>query len=164
MNGIWPFSDSADHEAVGYGRSMITCFKSRETIDMNRNTVQITMGLLMLGAMLLSGCRAIPVQPEGTLSVPELLQNSDVGTESSVFGQVKELGELRCPCFALVFEGESIYVWYDLMIEEDETQRPSVSIDGIANGDWVVVTGELRSTGSAASDNVFWAASIEVIE
>ncbi|MGD8555308.1 MAG: hypothetical protein PVJ32_07715 [Anaerolineales bacterium] len=139
-------------------------FEDKEAIDMGKRAIQVTAAIMILGAMLLSGCSPHPQQPEGSLSVPELLSAPVFDAEVSVFGQVKELGELRCPCFTLVFKSERIYVWYDLMIEEDETQRPSVSMEGITNGDWVVVSGELRSTGSAASDIVFWAASIEVIE
>jgi hypothetical protein len=83
------------------------------------------------------------------------------GMEVSVFGQVKELGQLRCPCFALESDGDRLYVWYDAMIDDNESLWSPVDISGIANSDWVVVTGELRESDD--SSGTFWAAGIEVI-
>lgn len=94
--------------------------------------------------------------PEGVLYVSELLANPIYGEQVKVYGKVDALGELLCPCFFLQSGGQSIDVWYDLM-DENEIQRPDVSVEGIDNGDWVVVTGELRDGGS------FWASSIEKI-
>jgi inhibitor of cysteine peptidase len=38
---------------------------------------------------------------------------------------------------------------------------PPVSVEGIENGDWVVITGELKQAGQHTSLNDFWATSIE---
>jgi len=50
------------------------------------------------------------------------------------------------------------------MVEDDGTERPSVSVEGIENGDSVVVTGELKTEGQHTSLNDFWASDIERTE
>ena len=80
--------------------------------------------------------------------------------EVKVYGQVSLLGELFCPCFELSSDGETLNVWYDLMVAGDGTVRPAVSVDGIDNGDWVVVTGELQRPETAAAVQQFWASEI----
>lgn len=101
---------------------------------------------------------------EGALSVSELLEDPIYDTEVRVYGKVSLLGELFCPCFELTSKGEKVMVWYHLMIEDDGTERSSVNVDGINNGDWVIVTGELKSKGSHRSLNDFWASHIEKID
>jgi hypothetical protein len=102
------------------------------------------------------------VVPESkTLSVSELLENPIYDTEIRVYGQVSLLGEFSCPCFELISDGKKVLVSYGLMIEDDGTERPAVSVEGIQNGDQVVVTGELKTAGSHASVNDFWASKIE---
>lgn len=128
---------------------------------MNRNTMQITMGLLMRGAMLLSGCQTGLAQPQGALGVAELLEAPVYESQIRVYGQVSQLGELRCPCFALTDDGAILYIWYDAMVDDDESQWPPVDISGVANGDWVVGTGELRE--SDGFSGTFWASGIEVV-
>ncbi len=97
----------------------------------------------------------------GTLSVSELLENPVYDTEIRVHGQVSLLGELFCPCFELTSGGKKVQVWYDLMVEDDGTESPAVSVEGIQNGDQVVVTGELKTAGAHTSPNDFWASKIE---
>ena len=98
---------------------------------------------------------------EVTLSVSELLENPVYGREVNIYGNVSLLGELFCLCFELTSGGEKVSVWYDLMAEDDGTQRPSVSVEGIENGDWVIVTGELRPTDGQLPSTTFWASNIE---
>ena len=50
------------------------------------------------------------------------------------------------------------------MVEDDGTERPSVSVEGIQNGGRVVVTGELKTAGVHRSLNDFWASKIEKVE
>ncbi|RZN42917.1 MAG: hypothetical protein EF813_00940 [Methanosarcinales archaeon] len=52
-------------------------------------------------------------------------------------------------------------VHYDLMVEDDGTERPPVNMEGIENGDGVIVTGELRSSSGTALSTTFWAGSVE---
>lgn len=102
------------------------------------------------------------VEPESkTLSVSELLENPIYDTEIRVYGQVSLLGEFSCPCFELISGGKTVVVSYGLMIEDGGTAGPAVSVEGIQNGDQVVVTGELKTAGSHASVNDFWASQIE---
>jgi len=100
---------------------------------------------------------------EETLNVSELLENPVYDTEVKVYGKVSALGELFCPCFALTSGGKMLEVWYDLMVEDDGTERPAVSVERIENGDGVIVTGELRSSTGTAPSTTFWASNIEKI-
>ncbi len=103
-------------------------------------------------------------KPRDTLSISELLEDHPYDTEIRVYGKVSLLGELFCPCFELESEGEKVSVWYGLMLEDDDSERPPVSVEGINNDDWVIVTGELKSGGQHRSLNDFWASNIEKIE
>ena len=39
-----------------------------------------------------------------------------------------------------------------MMVEDDQIKRPAVSVEGIENGNMVIITGELKSgTGTAPS-------------
>ena len=99
--------------------------------------------------------------PEGVLSVGDMLEERQYNIEVSIYGQVRSLGELQCPCFHLVSGVEDVEAWYDAMVEEDGTQRSAVDVGGIENGDWVIVTGELRSSDGSIPGKGFWASSIE---
>jgi hypothetical protein len=102
-----------------------------------------------------------PQPPEGAMTAAELLKNPVYETEVQVYGRVGALGELLCPCFILSSGGDGLDVWYDLMVEEDGTVRPEVSVEGIENGDTVVVTGELQSSSGTEPSQTFWATHIE---
>lgn len=120
---------------------------------------------VLVGTLFMVGCIAPgPERPAGTMSVAELLADPVYDTEVTVYGQVALLGELLCPCFELFSGGETLQVWYDLMVEDDGTERAAVSVEGIENGDWVLVRGELKSAGVHRAANNFWATSIERIE
>ena len=123
----------------------------------------ITLLGIMLISILLTGCSQEPQKPEGALSVAELLENPIYDTQSRVYGEVSALGELMCTCFFLQSGGDNLHVWYDTMVEDNGTLRPPVSIEEIKNGDFVVVTGELKSGGDHYSLNDFWASTIEVL-
>ena len=103
-------------------------------------------------------------KPEGALSVSELLENPVYDTEVRIYGEVSLLGQLDCPCFELTSGGEKVQVWYDLMVEDDGTERPAASVEGIENGDSVIVMGELKTAGQYRALNDFWAAIIVKIE
>ena len=105
-----------------------------------------------------------PQEPEGALSVSELLEDPTYDVEVSIYGQVSLLGELFCPCFELTSGGEEVMVWYGLMVEDDGAERPAVSVEGVQNGDQVIVTGELKTAGVHSSLNDFWASKIEKAE
>ncbi len=118
---------------------------------------------VVLPLALLMGCSAQQEEkPEGTLTVAELLENPVYDTEVKIYGKVSLLGELFCPCFELTSGGQKVQVWYGLMVENDGTERPAVSVEGINNGDKVIVTGELKGEGGTHyNKSDFWASKIE---
>lgn len=126
------------------------------------NPVRIVVVALLLVAILVSSsaCGG-PRAPEGTLKVSELAQNPVYNTEVRLFGEVNYLGEVNCDCFDLTSGDMSLKIWYDSMVEEDGTERPAVRVEGIQNGDWVIVTGELKHEGQDRPRDAFWASSIE---
>jgi inhibitor of cysteine peptidase len=103
------------------------------------------------------------IPKEDVLSVSELLESPLYDTKIRVSGKVSLLGELFCPCFELTSGNKTIIVWYDLMVEDDSTERPSVDVSAIKNGDLVIVTGELKTEGKHRSLNDFWASDIKKI-
>jgi hypothetical protein len=128
---------------------------------MKRKTITL-LGILLI-SILLSGCNQEPPKPEGALSAAALLENPVYDTQARVYGEVSALGELMCTCFFLQSDGDNLHVWYDTMVEDDGTLKPSVSVKEINNGDWVVVIGDLKTGGDHYSLNDFWAGSIEVL-
>jgi len=102
-------------------------------------------------------------KPEGTLTAAELLREPMYDTEVMIYGRVDGLGELMCSCFYLISGRESVQVWYDTMVENDSTTRPTVNVEGIKNGDEIIITGELKDEGGKHySKDDFWAESITV--
>jgi heat shock protein HslJ len=101
---------------------------------------------------------------EVTQSASEVLEDPVYDSEIKVHGTVSALGELLCPCFELTSDGKMLTVHYDLMEEDDGTKRPAVSINGIENGDQVIVTGELRSSSGTDPGTTFWASYIEKMD
>jgi len=124
----------------------------------------ILMGILLVGIGLISGCMKEPQEPEGALSVSELLENPIYDTEVKIYGEVSLLGELFCPCFELTSGGKKVLVSYGLMVDDDGTERPDVSIEGIQNGQQAIVTGELKTAGVHSSVNDFWASKVEKVK
>jgi len=120
----------------------------------------ILLSCILFPAMIASGCHTEPPQPQGTITAAALLEGPVYHEEVQLYGQVSLLGELFCPCFELRSGERSIQVWYDLMADGDK-QRPAVSVEGLQNGDWVIVTGELQSIGDPPSPGNFWASRIE---
>ena len=129
---------------------------------MRKKTITL-LGILLI-SILFYGCSQEPQKPEGALSVAELLENPIYDTQTRVYGKVSALRELACTCFFLQSEEGNLHVWYDTMVEDDGTLRPSVGVQEIKNGDWVVVIGELKSGGDHYSLNDFWTNSIELLQ
>ena len=100
-------------------------------------------------------------KPEGILTATDLLIQPTYDTEVKIYGRVDGLGEVMCTCFFLISGRDSRQVWYDTMVENDGMVRPAVSVEGIRNGDKVIVTGELKDEGGTHySKDDFWAKSI----
>jgi hypothetical protein len=121
----------------------------------------LLMVVIISSTMIIVGACTNPSTTDETLSVAELMENPVYNAEFKIEGSVSLLGELFCPCFELTSGGETLMVYYGLMVEDDGTERISVSVEGIENGDHVIVTGELKSGGIYHSLNDFWASSIE---
>ncbi|HEX74239.1 MAG TPA: hypothetical protein G4N93_03730 [Dehalococcoidia bacterium] len=103
-------------------------------------------------------------EPEGAFTVAELLENQVYDTEVTIWGEVSLLGELFCPCFELSSGGATVQVWYDLMVENDDTERSSVSVEGFSNSDTVIITGELKGEGGVYyNKGDFWSSVVIVL-
>lgn len=112
---------------------------------------------------LIGGACTSEEKPGRTLTITELLDDPVYDTEVRIYGEVAGLGDLACLCFFLTSNGKSVQVWYDTMVENDGTERPAVSVEGIRNGDMVIVTGELKGEGGIHySKDDFWAKSIAI--
>lgn len=124
------------------------------------------LNFLILVTMVVSGCvnQETGRIPTGTPSVSQLLEDPVYDTELTTYGKVSLLGELFCPCFELTSGGKSVEVWYDLVTEGEGKEWPAVSVEGIENGDWVMVTGQLRPTTGTEPSRTFWAKGIQKTE
>jgi hypothetical protein len=121
--------------------------------------------LFVLFAMLaFAGCTAEIEKPEGTLSVSDLLDHPVYDKEVVIYGKVDIIGKVLSPYFELGSGGKTIKVWYTMMIENDGTPRKPVKAEGISNGSWVIVTGELKKEGKYRALNDFWASKIEKLK
>lgn len=102
--------------------------------------------------------------PDDAISVATFLGSPMYDTEVVLQGEVSKIGRLNCPCFDLYSEGSSIRVWYDLKVENDGTIRTGVDVKSMTNGDWAVVTGELKGPGGIHYEkDDFWASEIEIL-
>ena len=153
------------------------------------------------------------------MTVGDLLESGIYDENITASGAVAMLGELLCSCFELSSGGQTMQVWYDTMVEDDDEnglvccktyglgaemeevnveyswmpesvcvvpenfvgggkekvkpencdeelmhQWPAVSVEGIQNGDEVIVSGQLKSEGDNRGKNDFWIISIEKVE
>jgi len=143
--------------------------------------------VIVFTCILVIGCIGNPPQPVNAYKTSDLYTNQFISYKSNpeadrsststaediwepkvyrdigVYGKVDHMGDFLCPCFELSSGGgKSIVVWYDGMVDKGGVIRPNVSIKGIKNGDWVVVTGELRIDVKKSMYD-FWATSIKKI-
>lgn len=126
----------------------------------NSDEIKISLGSITTFSGEMSILDSI-IPTKDTLFASNLRDNPVYDVQVRVFGQVSLLGFLFCPCFELTSEGATLVVWYDLMIENDNTQRTAVDISGINNGDKVVIVGELKGDGGINySKGIFWAKEI----
>jgi hypothetical protein len=130
---------------------------------MHNLRILVTVLVLVVMVVFAGGCGG-PRPPEGALKVSELAENPVYDTEVTLFGEVSYLGEVDCDCFDLTSGETSLKIWYDSMVEDDGTVRPAVSVADIQNGDWVVVTGELKTAGVNRPRDAFWSTNIEPVQ
>ena len=163
---IFVFEFKSRH--AGYGNrtgqdlaEVITPHEAHITVENENVTAALMDGKWdMLGQKLTGEYEKL----EGSMNVSELLKNTVYNKEVKIYGKLSLLGQLLCPCFELTSGGKTINVWHSLMLEDDRSERPSVSVEGIKNGDFVVVTGELKLAGRYRQTNDFWTKNIEKIE
>ncbi len=124
----------------------------------------IILILIFLSIVMVSGCTEEDMieKPKGTVTVSELLESPVYNTEVRLYGKIAYLGGLICPCFHLLTNDRQMEIWYDQIKNEGGPKTP-VSIDGLEDGNWVIVTGELKKN-SGITDNIFWAAKIEKVK
>lgn len=136
------------------------------SIKMIKKTITL-LGIFLI-TILLTGCNQELQKPEGALSVAELLENPIYDTQTRVYGKVSALRELACTCFFLQSEGGNLNVWYDMMAEEDGSPTPPtrtpVDVTEIENGDWIIVTGELKFFEDRKVHKDFWVTEFETIQ
>lgn len=105
-----------------------------------------------------------PSAPPGAISVSELMERPVFDTELKVFGKVSGFGEFLYPCLYLSHGGKKINVWYEFVTDERGMSRPAENISFVENGQWLVVTGELKEETFKTENqniNIFWASSFE---
>lgn len=128
----------------------------------------ISLWLITIIALIFASCAQQPLRSEGAITSARLLAEPVYNTPINVYGQVSGLGEFECKCFALKSGGEQIYVWFDMMVEEDGSPTPPtrtpVDIEGIVNNDWIVVTGELKYFEDFKVHKDFWLTEFEIIQ
>jgi hypothetical protein len=141
-----------------------------------KRSALIGMGLIM--TITLFGCLSHWLDPsnlaqlqghESAISVAEAVAGSGdipsgdvpvVATSVEIYGLVSAFGELFCPCFEFSSDDASIVVKYALFPEE--AGYSDVSVEGIGNGDWVLVVGTLRTVGQLPLE--IWATEILLIQ
>jgi hypothetical protein len=128
----------------------------------------ISLWLITIIALIFASCAQQPPRPEGAITSAGLLAQPVYNTPIDVYGRVSGLGEYECNCFALKSGGEQIYVWFDMMVEEDGSPTPltrtPVNIEGIVNNDWIMVTGELKYFEDFKVHKDFWLTEFEIIQ
>ena len=134
---------------------------------MKRKNITLFL-IILISSLILAGCAKEPPRPDGAITSAELLADPVYNTSIQVYGQVQGLGEFECPCFALKSGDEQIYIWFDMMVEDDGSPTPPtrspVDIEGIENDDWIVVTGELKFFENRKKHKDFWLTEFEIIQ
>ena len=94
----------------------------------------------------------------GIQSARNLLLQTVFETQVKTYGRVSGLAEMSCPCFIVISGGERLEVWYNLTAQEP------AKLPSIQNGDWVVITGQLKPGVLGLGSRAFWASHIERLQ
>lgn len=106
------------------------------------------------------GCSVEP--PDYALSAKELRDNPIYNTNVTIYGKVRDLGNLDCKCFYVDSDEDYLNVWYDMMVVSNTNMWPAVDVTHVDNRDWVLVTGQLREED--LQKRTFWAVSISELK
>jgi len=117
----------------GYSFDMVS-MKDPDVID--RTTVDVTVLKGKVSQVLIG-----EGLPAGLVTVRELLDNPIPGAAVNVTGRASDLGLVDCPCFTLTSGGASVEVEYSVMITSAVSENPEIDIEGVSNGDHVIVRG-----------------------
>ncbi len=142
-------------KSLGFQKNLNICYLSLEATvddDFDESYMKIS-------------CADI-VGDEENITVKEFIKNPVYDVEILVSGIVSDLGESEYPFFYLQSEdgNSNLEVWYDSMIEDDDTTWPSVDMNDVSNGDKILITGLLQKEGLYKIDGEFWMTDIEIIE
>ena len=88
----------------------------------------------------------------GTIKVSGLLNSPVYDTEVSINGKVTFLGPTLSPRFELSADGKALIVWYS---QGSGTDRPLISVEGVEDGQWVIVQGVLNTKGEFLAREVY---------
>ena len=127
--------------------------KDPAVIDTATVTVTMTEGEVV-DSVYAQGSRYKLGIPTGSMGADDLLEKPIYDTEIFVYGTVSELKNVPNLSFKLNWEGSMLGV---------EMKRPSTGLEDIENGDWVIVTGELKagSEGENGSASVLLAKVVQ---
>lgn len=100
----------------------------------------------------------------GAVSVREALDRATFDTQVKVYGVVSGLRQSPGPYFTLSSGGRTMKVYYDGMMEDNDVVWEPVHVDGIRDGDEVVVTGQVKSAGIYRAQYSFFAQAIAVLK
>ncbi|MBN2239273.1 MAG: hypothetical protein JW712_05830 [Dehalococcoidales bacterium] len=165
----WQFIFTFDSRQAGYGNradmmlaQVITPHEALITVIQGRIESAVLDGKWdMLTQEMMETGEGATEEAVAYASVAAMLADPVYETTVVIEGEVSLLGELLCPCFELTSGGETVQVWYGLMVENDGTEKADVPADEISNGDIAVVTGVLKGPGGTHySKGDFWAENI----
>jgi len=121
-------------------------------------TIVISVAGVFVSGILLGACGT---QLAGAVSCRQALDNGIYDTQMRVYGTVSKLGYLGVDGFLLTSDSRELTVYYGSMYKDNGGSLPSVNVDGLQNGDRVIVTGELKSAGKFTVQNSFWSYRID---
>jgi len=138
------------------GKRMCHWFGRR--VPLGVKAIVISVAGVLVSGMSLGACGT---HLAGAVSCRQALENGIYDTQVKVYGTVSKLGYLGVDGFLLTSDGRELTVYYGSMYKDNGESLPDVSVDGIQNGDRVVVTGELKSAGKYTVQNSFWSYRID---
>ncbi len=101
---------------------------------------------------------SVPVDLEGASSIPQFWRDMDQSGSVKLYGRISGLSARYTTAFQLGRGDTTSMIWFDGMVKDDGTSLPAVSIDGLNDGMYAVVTGVRSPDGYSV-----WAESISPV-
>ncbi len=132
----------------------------------SRVTLALATALSVIGAIaIVAGpTRGGDQTPAGVVTVRELLRQPDELSPVAVYGEIAPGERPLCPCFRLQSGGDSMVVWYDLVLEDDSSGSAYSEVRGLDDGDRVIVVGSVWNPVYAKGIVHFRAQAVEPID